>query len=65
MHPYWDAARYVKNLEAGLIMAWERFLAGQPTDVIEVVESAENAKGTYEDFLEKNPSDRIVGHDEL
>ncbi|KAG7348948.1 glycosyl transferase family 41 protein [Nitzschia inconspicua] len=64
MHPYWDAARYVRNLETGLIMAWERFLSGQPADVIEVVESEETARGTYEDFLQQNPSDRIR-HDEL
>ncbi|KAG7338568.1 glycosyl transferase family 41 protein [Nitzschia inconspicua] len=64
MHPYWDAARYVRNLETGLIMAWERFLSGQPADLIEVVESEETARGTYEDFLQQNPSDRIR-HDEL
>lgn len=65
MHPYWDAARYVKNLESGLIQAWERFLSGQEPGIIEVVESDEAARGTYEDFLQKYPSDRVTTHDEL
>jgi hypothetical protein len=65
MHPYWDAARYVKNLEAGLIIAWERFLSGQEPGIIDVVESEEAARGTYEDYLKRNPSDRILVHDEL
>jgi hypothetical protein len=64
MHPYWDAARYVKNLETGLLLAWERFLSGQTPDVIEVIESEETAKGTYEDYLLQYPSDRTL-HDEL
>jgi protein O-GlcNAc transferase len=64
MHPYWDAPRYVKNLESGLIQAWDRFLAGQEPDVIEVVESEEAARGTYDDVLAKNPSDK-KDHDEL
>jgi hypothetical protein len=66
MHPYWDAARYVKNLETGLLLAWERFLSGQTPDVIEVIESEETTRGTYEDYLMQYPSDRVpVLHDEL
>ena len=65
MHPYWDAARYVKNLESGLEQAWERFLSGQEPAVIEVVESEEASRGTYDDVLTKHPSDKVVAHDEL
>jgi len=65
MHPYWDAPRYVKNLETGLIAAWERFLAGKEPDVIEVVESAEASKGTYDQILKANPSDKASDHDEM
>jgi protein O-GlcNAc transferase len=65
MHPYWDAARYVKNLESGLMQAWERFLSGQEPAIIEVVESEETARGTYDDFLQKYPSDKVTTHDEL
>lgn len=65
MHPYWDAARYVKSLESGLVQAWERFLSGQKPAIIEVVESEEAARGTYDDLLQKYPSDRITTHDEL
>ena len=64
MHPYWDAPRYVKNFETGLMMAWELFLAGEEPRTIEVVESSEASKGTYEQTLNDNPSDR-KGHDEL
>jgi len=64
MHPYWDAPRYVKNLETGLLAAWERFIAGQEPDTIEVVESTETSRGTYEETLINNPSDRL-DHDEL
>jgi hypothetical protein len=64
VHPYWDAPRYVRNLESGLIEAWERFLAGKEPDVIEVVESEETAKGTYDELLLSTPSDKMV-HDEL
>mmetsp|Transcript_64687 Transcript_64687/g.131552 ORF Transcript_64687/g.131552 Transcript_64687/m.131552 type:complete len:825 (+) Transcript_64687:183-2657(+) len=64
MHPYWDAARYALNLETGLLMAWDRFLAGKPAGTIEVVESFEASRGTYDQKLRDNPSDR-QGHDEL
>jgi len=65
MHPYWDAPRYVKNIESGLIAAWERFLAGKEPDVIEVVESPETSKGTYDQILTANPSDKMNDHDEM
>ena len=65
MHPYWDAARYVKNLESGLEQAWERFLSGQEPAIIEVSESEEVARGTYDDVLQKFPSDKVTTHDEL
>merc|ERR1712238_175882 len=65
MHPYWDAPRYVKNIESGLTVAWERFLAGKEPDVIEVVESPETLKGTYDKILIANPSDKVSDHDEM
>ena len=65
MHPYWDAPRYVKNLEAGLLLAWERFLAGQPPEHITIEESEEARRGTYDEVLINNPSDRKKDHDEL
>lgn len=64
MHPYWDARRYAKNLEAGFMAAWERFLAGKEPGTIEVIESLETSRGTYEQTLIDNPSDR-KDHDEL
>ena len=64
MHPYWDARRYAKNLESGLMAAWKRFLAGEKPGTIEVVESFEASKGTYEQTLRDFPSDKKV-HDEL
>lgn len=64
MHPYWDAPRYVKNLESGLLEAWNRFVSGQPPASIHVVESEETRRGTFEDVLRANPSDKPV-HDEL
>jgi len=64
MHLYWDAPRYVKNLESGLITAWERYLAGEQPRTIEVVESLEASRGTYAKTVIDNPSDRN-GHDEL
>ena len=64
MHPYWDAPRYVKNLESGLMTAWELFLSGEEPRSIEVVESSETSKGTYEETLVNNPSDRR-DYDEL
>ena len=63
MHAYWDAPRYVKNLEAGLMQIWERFLAGKKPDNIEVVESLEASSGTFDQTLIDIPSDII--HDEL
>jgi protein O-GlcNAc transferase len=65
MHPYWDANRYAKNLESGFFQAWDRFLAGQEPEQIEVVESEETARGTYNDVLERFPSDPKPHHDEL
>ncbi|MGK3754578.1 MAG: hypothetical protein ACI8RD_006887 [Bacillariaceae sp.] len=65
MHPYWDAPRYAKNLESGLIAAWERFLVGKDPDVIEVVESMDASSGTYDQILKDNPSNRASNHDEL
>jgi protein O-GlcNAc transferase len=64
MHPYWDAPRYAKGLQQGLLMVWDRFLSGQDPAHITVVESEETARGTYDDVLINNPSDRI-SHDEL
>jgi protein O-GlcNAc transferase len=64
MHPYWDAARYTKNLENGLLQAWDRFISGvQPADIY-VVESDDTRRGTFDDLLHAHPSDRPV-HDEL
>jgi protein O-GlcNAc transferase len=65
MHPYWDAPRYAKNLESGWFQAWERFLSGQDPEDIIVVESEEAARGTYDDVLINNPSDRNPDRDEL
>lgn len=66
MHPYWDAARYVKNLESGLFQAWDRFLSGLEPEEITVVESEHTAQGTYDEFLEQRPSDpKQDSHDEL
>jgi len=64
MHPYWDAPRYVKNLESGLLAAWELFLLGEEPRSIEVIESLEASRGTFEQTLIENPSDRR-DHDEL
>jgi hypothetical protein len=47
------------------MQAWERFLSGQEPAIIEVVESEETARGTYDDFLQKYPSDKVTTHDEL
>jgi protein O-GlcNAc transferase len=66
MHPYWDAPRYVKNLENGLFQAWDRFLSGLEPAEITVVETPEAARGTYDDLLEQHPSDpEPRQHDEL
>jgi protein O-GlcNAc transferase len=58
MHPYWDVARYVKNFETGLRMAWSLFLGDKPPKHIRVEESAAAAMGTYDDEILANPSDR-------
>lgn len=66
LHPYWDMNRYVANLQSGLMEAWDRYLKGLPPDHIEVVESEDTKRGTYDDVLEANPSDRVsVTHEEL
>jgi len=57
MHPYWDAARYTRNLENGLYQAWDRFLSGQDPEEITVVESEQISRGTYDDYLEAHPAD--------
>lgn len=62
MHPYWDAHRYTRGIEAGLFQAWDRFLSGLPPEEITVVEPADAARGTYDDVLERHPNPR---HDEL
>ena len=64
LHPYWDMGRYVMNFQDGLMEAWRRFLAGLPPEHITVDESEEAKRGTYDDVLEANPSDRHL-HDEL
>lgn len=64
MHPYWDAPRYVTNLESGLLQAWDRFLSGLEPAEITVVESF--GQGTYDEFLEQHPSNpKRKRHDEL
>ena len=63
MHPYWDAHRYTKNLETGLFMAWEVFLAGKKPEHITIIETDLASRGTHDDILELHPSDRT--HDEL
>lgn len=55
MHPYWDVARYVKNFENGLTIAWENFLNGNDPDHIFIKESSLAAKGTYDDEILANP----------
>jgi hypothetical protein len=66
MHPYWDAPRYARNLESGLLEAWDRFLSGLDPTEITVIESEEAARGTYDDYLEAHPADpQREGHDEL
>ena len=58
--------RYVQNLESGLTEAWNRYLKGLPPDHIEIIESEEARRGTYDDVLEANPSDRVsASHEEL
>jgi len=57
MHPYWDVARYVKNFEAGITTALERFLDGQPPGHIFVEESELAGRGTYDDEILAHPSE--------
>lgn len=61
MHRYWDAARYVKNFETGLTRAWERFLDGLAPDHIWIEETAEAAKGTFDEEIHQHPA---MGHRE-
>lgn len=55
MHRYFDVARYVKNFENGLVVAWERFLSGDDTDHIQVNETVEAARGTYDEEILNHP----------
>jgi len=57
MHPYWDVARYLKNFEVGLTMAWQRFLAGLPPDHLEIRETEAAQKGTFDEELLAHPPD--------
>jgi len=57
MHPYWDVPRYVKNVQEGLTTAWNQYLSGEPPKHIDVVETEEAQKGTYDDVLLSNPSE--------
>ena len=57
MHPYWDVARYVKNFEVGLTMAWERFLRGEPPEHLWIEETEAAKRGTYDEELRAHPSD--------
>ncbi|CAB9515534.1 peptide N-acetylglucosaminyltransferase 110 kDa subunit [Seminavis robusta] len=57
MHPYWDVARYLKNIEVGLTMAWERFLRGDPPEHLEIEETEAAKRGTYDDELNAHPPD--------
>eukprot|EP00526_Cylindrotheca_closterium_P004303 CAMPEP_0113654424 /NCGR_PEP_ID=MMETSP0017_2-20120614/29149_1 /TAXON_ID=2856 /ORGANISM="Cylindrotheca closterium" /LENGTH=805 /DNA_ID=CAMNT_0000567571 /DNA_START=29 /DNA_END=2446 /DNA_ORIENTATION=- /assembly_acc=CAM_ASM_000147 len=61
MHPYWDAPRYAKNLQQGFILAYDKFLSGQPPDHITVLESNEAARGTYDGTLDANSPDNDIG----
>jgi len=57
MHPYWDVARYVKNFEQGLTLAWDRFLRGmEPEDII-IQETPAAAAGTYDDEIAAHPTE--------
>ena len=44
--------------------AWGHFLTGKEPEILDVVESSEAARGTYEDLVMRYPSDK-VDHDEL
>jgi hypothetical protein len=54
----------VKNLESGLTRAWDHFLTGKDPEMIEIVESSDVARGSHDDLIRRNPSDRVT-HDEL
>jgi protein O-GlcNAc transferase len=51
MHPYWDVPRYVRNFEEGVRQAWNIFLAGDHPRHIEVTETMEVSRGTYDDLI--------------
>ena len=53
MHPYWDVARYVKNFETGLKIAWQHFLDGKSTQHIRIEETVK--LGTYDEEIFANP----------
>ena len=55
MHPYWDVARYVKNFETGLKIAWQHFLDGEPTRHIRIEETEAASHGTYDEEIIANP----------
>ena len=55
MHPYWDVARYVKNFETGLQIAWQRYIDGLQPDNILIEENPIAAKGTYDEEILANP----------
>lgn len=57
MHPYWDVARYVKNFETGLHMAWHRFLDGQDPDHLFVKETEAAATGTMDEEILAHPAE--------
>ena len=63
MHPYWDVARYVKNFEDGLTIVWERFLQHLEPQHVFIKESEKAAKGTYDDEIMANPTERTVRKD--
>lgn len=57
VHPYWDVARYVKNFEAGITEAWQRFLKGLEPDHIYVEESEAAKEGTFDEEIAAHPQD--------
>jgi len=65
MHAYWDVPRYVKNFETGLMVAWERYLAGKPPEHITIEETEDAKRGTYDELLMQHPPVGKKVHDEL
>ena len=55
MHPYWDVARYVKNFETGLQVAWQHFLDGGRLQHIRIEETEAASRGTYDEEIFANP----------